>query len=334
MKRVFKKVLCFLLLFLLCANVAFSHPVSAHAADNSKYTILYSSSAPEVSLAGQARDYTFSTKSSGTLYVNLYFKQPTAFSYELAASSGEQIDNGEISEDDKNWYQAQGYNLYANGCVYTNPTVGNFTFSITTSIDCEYLIIVSQDAPKASISNTSVTITNGFTHKLSVSNTSGTIKWKSAKPAIASVNSKGVVTAKKKGSCIITATTKDGQTLKCKVKVAENVYKEEKVTNSDMDNGTVTAYVYHAAPDASGNLKCKVRIVNNSGRTVVRIANTDIAVKNAKGKVIYSYPIQSKTITVPAYSYKDFSSTIPKSKVKKCDLVKGEIRMNGTYYYR
>lgn len=334
MKKLSKKTTCFLLLFLLFAGTALFHPFSAHAAENTKYTILYSSSAPEVSLAGQARDYTFSTKSSGTLYVNLYLKQPTTFSYELTASSGEQIDNGEIFDDDTDWYQAQGYNLYANGCVYTNPTVGNFTFSVTTSMDCEYLIIVSQDAPKASISNTSVTITKGFTHKLSVSNASGKITWKSTKSAVAAVNSKGVVSAKKKGNCTITASTEDGQTVKCKIKVVENVYKEEKVTNSDMDSGTVTAYVYHAAPDADGNLKCKIRIVNNSSRTVVRIANTDIAVKNANGKVVYSYPIQSKTITVPAYSYKDFSSTIPKSKVKKCDLVKGVIRMNGTYYYR
>lgn len=334
MKKTFNKTTCFLLLLLLFAGAALFHPFSARAAESTKYSILYSSSAPEVSLAGQTRDYTFSTKSSGTLYINLYLKQPTTFTYLLTAASGEMISEGEIQEDDTDWYKAQGYDLYANGCVYSNPTVGNFTFSVTTPSDCEYIIIVSQDAPKASISNTSITITNGFTHKLSVSNVTGKINWKSTKPEIATVNSKGVVSAKKKGNCTITASTEDGQTVKCKVKVAENVYKEEKVTNSDISNGSVTAYVYHAALDADGNLKCKIRIVNNSSRTVIRIANTDIAVKNAQGKVIYSYPIKSKTITVPAYSYKDFSSTIPKSKVKKCDLVKGNIRMNGTYYYR
>ena len=47
------------------------------------------------------------------------------------------------------------------------------------------------------------------------------LKWTTSKSKIATVNSKGKVTAKKKGTCFIYATAKDGskKSAKCKITV-------------------------------------------------------------------------------------------------------------------
>ena len=47
----------------------------------------------------------------------------------------------------------------------------------------------------------------------------GTMKYSSSKPKIVSVNSKGKLTAKKKGSSVVTVTMSDGRKLTCKVTV-------------------------------------------------------------------------------------------------------------------
>ena len=58
----------------------------------------------------------------------------------------------------------------------------------------------------------------GKTAKLKVKNYKGTVKWSSNKKKVAAVSKKGVVTAKKKGTAVITA--KAGKKkLKCKVTV-------------------------------------------------------------------------------------------------------------------
>lgn len=65
------------------------------------------------------------------------------------------------------------------------------------------------------------------------------IKWKSSKKAVAAVNGKGVVTAKKAGKAVITA--KVGKTkYKCKITVKRNLYK-----GKDFDN--------FARPTVDGN---------------------------------------------------------------------------------
>lgn len=74
-----------------------------------------------------------------------------------------------------------------------------------------------------SLSQTSATLTAGRKLKLKVSGTSKKIKWSSSKKSVATVSSKGVVRAKKKGTATITAKV-GGKKLKCKVKVTKKVY--------------------------------------------------------------------------------------------------------------
>ena len=76
----------------------------------------------------------------------------------------------------------------------------------------------SQAAAKPKLSKTKLTLTVGKTAKLKVKNYKGTVKWSSNKKKVAAVSKKGVVTAKKKGTAVITA--KAGKKkLKCKVTV-------------------------------------------------------------------------------------------------------------------
>ena len=74
---------------------------------------------------------------------------------------------------------------------------------------------------KPNINKTKATLAAGKTVTLKVTN--GMVKsWKSSKAAVAAVSSKGVVTAKKKGSATITATLSDGTKLTCKITVSSN----------------------------------------------------------------------------------------------------------------
>ncbi len=76
--------------------------------------------------------------------------------------------------------------------------------------------IPSSAAP--SLSKTSFTLTKGYVTTLSVSGTSGTVKWSTGDKSVATVNSKGKVSGKKLGSTYIYAKV-DGVTLKSKVTV-------------------------------------------------------------------------------------------------------------------
>lgn len=77
-------------------------------------------------------------------------------------------------------------------------------------------------ASKASVqlnkSKASVTVGKSITLKATVTGKSQTVKWKSSKPSVASVNSKGKVTAKKAGTATITAKA-NGKTAKCTITV-------------------------------------------------------------------------------------------------------------------
>ena len=80
-----------------------------------------------------------------------------------------------------------------------------------------YAVVLEQDGV------VDVTMTAGNTYKLGVTvapfNASQSVKWKSSNPNVASVDSRGVVVAKKAGTATITATAENGKKAVCKVTV-------------------------------------------------------------------------------------------------------------------
>ena len=62
------------------------------------------------------------------------------------------------------------------------------------------------EAAKTKLNRTSLSMVAGSTYKLNVKGTKKKIKWRSSKKSVATVSTKGKVTAKKAGSATITAT--------------------------------------------------------------------------------------------------------------------------------
>ena len=80
----------------------------------------------------------------------------------------------------------------------------------------------------ATISESVLTLRVDKTKQLKCNNVSGKIKWKSSKPSVATVTSKGVVKAIKPGKAVITATSSSMiGTLKCEVRVSSKITQKQ-----------------------------------------------------------------------------------------------------------
>lgn len=76
----------------------------------------------------------------------------------------------------------------------------------------------TEAASKIRLNKTSITLCKNNTYRLKLRGTKKKVNWISSNKKVASVSSKGRVTAKKKGSCVITAKS-NGKTYRAKVKV-------------------------------------------------------------------------------------------------------------------
>ena len=113
--------------------------------------------------------------------------------------------------------------IILNGKTYKTNKV-TFTATKSMTVNVKYTTLVK----KIKLNSTSKTLKKGekFTLKATVTPTNASnksVKWTTSKKKIATVNSKGVVKAKKKGSCTIKATAKDGSkaSASCKIKVVK-----------------------------------------------------------------------------------------------------------------
>lgn len=122
------------------------------------------------------------------------------------------------------------------------------TAKITAKVnDKKYTCTVKVQEPK--LSKTKLTVTVGNKHTLKMSGTDQKVSWKSSNTSIATVNSKGVITAKKTGTAKITATVlKKSYTCNLTVKKPVEEFndakakKNIKATSYDTGDGVVAVF--------------------------------------------------------------------------------------------
>lgn len=127
--------------------------------------------------------------------------------------------------------------------------------------------VIPSSAATVKISKTSVTLVKGYSTTLTISGTSKTVTWSSQDSTIASVSSKGKVTAKKNGTTYIIAKV-NGQNFKCKVKVVNGKISSSK-TSVTLDKGKsvkvkITAVGSHSIAASSSNKNVAKASWNNA----------------------------------------------------------------------
>lgn len=128
--------------------------------------------------------------------------------------------------------------------------------------------------PETALSKTKLTLFRGKTAQLSVSGTESTVKWSSSKKSVATVNKKGKVTAKKKGTAVITAKV-DGVKYRCKVTV------KQLVTSVKLNQKKVTI-----TEGKTYTLKATVKPTNANNRAVAwSSSDPSVVTVSAKGKL-------------------------------------------------
>ena len=124
-------------------------------------------------------------------------------------------------------------------------------------------------AQGAKLNKKSITVKVALKKKLKVKGYSGKIKWKSNDPEIAAVSSKGVVKAKDTGSTKITAKTKNGRKLTCRVKVVANKISRlqiKKMKHTVIEDAKeIKDEIYELGYNANGSIYVIVKVTNNTG---------------------------------------------------------------------
>ncbi len=153
-------------------------------------------------------------------------------------------------------------------------------------------------AAKIKISASKAYLIKGKTKKLSLKNAKGKVKWTSSKKSIATVNSKGVVKAKKKGVAVITATYKNKK-YKCKVIVEAPKLSNTKITLTKGQSkkivlkGTNQKVVWSST-------KSSVASVSRTGLVKAKKAGTaKIAAKVGGTKYYCTITVKNKPSVVP-----------------------------------
>ena len=145
--------------------------------------------------------------------------------------------------------------------------------------------ITVEAATKVKLNKTKSTLIKGQTLNLKVSGTSAKAKWSSSKPSIASVNSKGKVTAKKKGTTTVTA------------KIGKNKY-TCKIT---VETPSITKKTLNLTSGESTTLKLK----GTTQKIKWNSSNKSVVTVNSKGKVVAkSAGTATVTATVLKKTYK------------------------------
>ena len=289
-----------------------------------------------VATANTEIPYDFAVADSNTVYIDLVV--PEMVSGMLSFYKNDEYDsNVTLTSDANTWkYFEDEYGAaYIHTLAMKNPVSADWTVSLNFDTDTAYVLSVSQEKASATINKNTLTLTSGFSEKLSVQGADGTVKWKSSNNKVATVSSDGNVTSKKAGSAKITATTESGQVLTCAVSVQKNVYNENRQYPTAVQYGTSAVQVYKMSYDKNGNLVLKASVLNNRGQRSAGIKKLTITVTNEKNKKIGVFTLSNKRFSLNSGDSKDFTFKINKSdlKIKKADLRTASYKTKGTILY-
>ena len=336
MKKTSRVLAILLALALIVGMVPFSTKDVSAATDEN-----YMLEASGAATAGVPIEATFTMQSSGVAQFAIAVATQCNVTYSFRNSAGETVYGPKtFLESDSQWSSTGSYPAFA---FAVNVPQGTYTISVTFDVDqLAYAVLGQPDltstptpTPKLAptIDSKTLTITKGFKDQIKILNAGGArITYKSSNAKIAAVNSKGKVTAKKKGTATITVKTSTGFTIPCKVIVKDNVYTVRKVAVSALPAGSFGVNVYKMSYDKKGNL-----ILNNRGYKAKYLKNFKITVKNDKGKKIGVYSAKKLTINLKSGKSKAYTFKIKKSKLKikkTQDLRNASYpKSTGKYYY-
>lgn len=278
--------------------------------------------------------YSFAVKDTQMVYMDLCVPQMVDGMISFTQNST-YVDAVTLTADANTWQYSDYLGVYVYTLTLENPTAADWTAVLNFNTATDYMFMVTQDKPTAVLSNNSITLTKGFSQKLSVSGTTGTITWASSNSKVAKVDSSGKVTAKATGSAKVTATTEDGTVLTCTVSVKKNEYSETRRYASQVPYGNSEVQVYKMSYDKKGNLVLKASLLNNRGYKATNIKKLTITVKNDAGKKVATYTVKNKKISLSSGSSKDFTFTVKKAKlnIKNADLRTATYNPKGTIEY-
>lgn len=186
-----------------------------------------------------------------------------------------------------------------------------FTISAVVPMDAIGIESTATVEAAAKLNKTSVSLPKGGSTQLSVSGTSKKVTWKSNNTGVATVNSKGKVSAKKAGKATITAKV-NGKTYKCTVKVvsfksnASAITMTKGKTYSIKITGTSNKVTYKSKKTAIATVTAKGKV------TAKKKGSTTITVK--AGKETLSIPV---TVETPSISKKKVTVNKGKSTTLK-----------------
>lgn len=283
----------------------------------------------DTALANVAKTYTFSVTNSTDIYLDIFVPTAVGLTLNVPTANTQRV----ISSVD--WSYDEIYGLYYYPLIWSNPSSGDHTISLTFDADTPFLLFVDQVKPVVAISNETIVLTKGFSQTLSVVNGTAA-SWSTDNAKVAVVDSTGKVTAKNTGSATVTATTEDGQTVSCDVNVKANVYTKSKMTFGDTRYGNAYISISKVSYNKKGDLVIKATYLNNCGHKITHLQKVNITVKNKSGKVIGKYTLKSKKATILQGGQKTFTYTIKKAKLKQKktqDLRNASVKSSWRYRY-
>ena len=219
------------------------------------------------------------------------------------------------------WYTCNPKVITVSNGVVKAVGKGYATISAYTSTGSATCLVQVTDPPPLTLSNTSNTIYKGTQLAITAYNVSSAT-WSSSDTNVATVDSKGVVTAKAAGNCVITAKS-GNSTASCNVyvkdgtavnisKTSENVYLGDSFTLTSttagvkwytcnpkvitVSNGVVKAvgkgYATISAYTSTGSATCLVQVVDPP---LITLSNTSNTIYKGTQLAITAYDVSSVT---------------------------------------